>query len=249
MAGYVYIMSNPVHSLIKIGSTEKDPQSRADELHSTNSPHKNVVEYWAIVNDCGTVEKKVHSLLNKYRVNQRREFFDIEVSAAADAIRSASQNTGGIIDDWVSKEVDGKIPTKKEWEAEERRKKDQEAFDKKELGQLAKDKEVKKQIYDDYKSAEYSKQKDIMFEKIDSNFFPLQLGGILFLIGLGSIFFQERPFSVVFMFLGLLVLMGSMRSRHKKKNLICADIIKNLMTYEEYLNTSEFRSSYAARRL
>ena len=67
-------MSNPAHSFIKIGCTEKDPTVRANELFDTNSPFKNIVEYWALVDDWMAVEKVVHAHLNVFRINNKREF-------------------------------------------------------------------------------------------------------------------------------------------------------------------------------
>lgn len=76
--GMVYIMRSSSHGndLYKIGITRRTIEQRAQELSSsTGSPLPfEVLASWE-VEDCGVIEKEVHSRLKKYRVNKKREFF------------------------------------------------------------------------------------------------------------------------------------------------------------------------------
>lgn len=58
MKGWVYIITNEaMPNLLKVGFSTKDPELRANELHTTGVPYRYVVEYEALVNEpmrCGT---------------------------------------------------------------------------------------------------------------------------------------------------------------------------------------------------
>ena len=61
MAGFIYIMSNPAYSRIKIGKSAQDPTKyRAKELYQTGVPEPMKVEYSALVEDEGLLERLVH---------------------------------------------------------------------------------------------------------------------------------------------------------------------------------------------
>lgn len=87
--GYVYILSNPSMSgLVKIGQTRRSPEERARELsHNTSIPADFVVEFEIFTLDRATLEKIMHEKLAPYRVNKKREFFEIGVEQAAEIIK------------------------------------------------------------------------------------------------------------------------------------------------------------------
>jgi hypothetical protein len=77
-AGYIYVMRSAVHpkDVFKVGLTKRDSEARSKELSgSTSSPdHFLVVEEW-YVKDCVLAEKRIHELLETYRINPKREYF------------------------------------------------------------------------------------------------------------------------------------------------------------------------------
>lgn len=90
MSGFVYVMSNPsfIGSTLKIGMSERDPTVfRSDELYSTGVPQPFKVEYFAFVESPMELERKVHRLLDQYRPNANREFFECDLSLAIETIR------------------------------------------------------------------------------------------------------------------------------------------------------------------
>ena len=90
MSGFVYVMSNPsfIGSTLKIGMSERDPTVfRSDELYSTGVPQPFKVEYFAFVESPMDLERKVHKLLDQYRPNAKREFFECDLSLAIETIR------------------------------------------------------------------------------------------------------------------------------------------------------------------
>ena len=78
--GIVYIMVNPaMPNLCKIGSTERgNLTKRITALSGTSVPFPFKCEYSCEVESYEKVEKGIHGLLTKYRVNPTKEFFDIE---------------------------------------------------------------------------------------------------------------------------------------------------------------------------
>lgn len=87
--GYIYLLSNSsMNGLIKIGSTAFSAAVRAKQLSSTTAiPTPFVVAYEVYVNHYQEFEKELHRKLSEYRVNPRREFFEISVESAAKMIR------------------------------------------------------------------------------------------------------------------------------------------------------------------
>lgn len=93
-SGYVYILVNPSFrdNLIKIGLTTRTPEERAKELsRNTGIPNEFVVAYKKHVFDCRVIEKLVHSYLEKYRSNERREFFNLPADLAISVIERISK--------------------------------------------------------------------------------------------------------------------------------------------------------------
>ncbi|MEE0948376.1 MAG: GIY-YIG nuclease family protein [Bacteroidales bacterium] len=88
--GYVYVMINSsMNGLVKIGKTEKAPEERAKELSTaTGIATPFTVVYKRMFNDCDKAEKNAHAILSErgYRVNNKREFFSIDIPEAIDLI-------------------------------------------------------------------------------------------------------------------------------------------------------------------
>jgi len=82
--GYIYILHNPGHSvnLFKIGLTTKTVEERAKQLSGTSSVDKFLIAHSWIVKDCVVAEKLIHNALDGFRMNEKREFFQIEFSEA-----------------------------------------------------------------------------------------------------------------------------------------------------------------------
>jgi hypothetical protein len=79
-SGYIYVMRNPYFgkNIFKIGLTTKEVKLRAEQLSKTSVPDKfHVVQEWN-VKDCIKAEKEIHAQLKNYRVDPRREFFELE---------------------------------------------------------------------------------------------------------------------------------------------------------------------------
>lgn len=92
MKGWVYILSNKaMPNLVKVGFSTKDPESRANELHTTGVPHRFVVEYDALVNEPFRIEQKAHILLKTYHEN--KEWFRCNITTAIIAIRQAANGS------------------------------------------------------------------------------------------------------------------------------------------------------------
>lgn len=84
-AGHVYILTNEAfrERYVKIGKTTRDPKTRADELSNhTGVPMAFEVAFSVETSDCHTLEKIVHERLAEKRINQRREFFEVELQEA-----------------------------------------------------------------------------------------------------------------------------------------------------------------------
>lgn len=96
--GYVYVLMNPsMGNLVKIGKSTRNPQDRAKELSaSTGVATPFVVVYDYYFESCSEAEQYVHTNLenNGYRVSKRREFFEIPIKDAIDAVMKASNHFG-----------------------------------------------------------------------------------------------------------------------------------------------------------
>ena len=87
--GHVYICSNPTYEgMVKIGMTTKRPRERVKDLYNTSVPTPFVLEHsFRITNTTPRAfEASCHKHLDKYRVNQRREFFYLSPEEARDKI-------------------------------------------------------------------------------------------------------------------------------------------------------------------
>jgi len=76
--GYIYVMrsASDRDNIFKIGLTRRTPEARSREVgRGTGVPTKYlVVQEWEVL-DCIAAEQLVHSKLDMYRINKKREFF------------------------------------------------------------------------------------------------------------------------------------------------------------------------------
>lgn len=81
--GIVYILTNPaMPSIVKIGKTTRGMGARLNELYTTGVPLPFECAYAARVEDENKVEHAFHQAFGPYRINPRREFFDIKPEQA-----------------------------------------------------------------------------------------------------------------------------------------------------------------------
>jgi hypothetical protein len=100
---------------VKIGKTQRDPTERAKELSSaTGVPTPFVVVYQCEFQDCYKAELFIHTKLERYRVSNNREFFQLPINIAVDTVLEAknildkSRNPFDILGD--SDNLDGDSP-------------------------------------------------------------------------------------------------------------------------------------------
>jgi hypothetical protein len=87
-AGFIYIIRNPTmeNNVFKIGLTTKKVEERIKQLSKTSVPDKFYkAQEWNVA-DCVTAEKRIHELLKEFRVDPRREFFEVDYSTAVEVI-------------------------------------------------------------------------------------------------------------------------------------------------------------------
>ena len=96
--GYVYVLINPsMPNLVKIGKTTREPKERAKELSSTTGvPVPFIVVYDEFFENCSKAEQYIHTLLadGGFRVSTNREFFEISVKEAIDAVMQTKEYFG-----------------------------------------------------------------------------------------------------------------------------------------------------------
>lgn len=87
---FIYILSNPsLPGLLKIGYTSKNPMERKKELDkATGVPVPFVLEFTKKCINGQQLERAVHNYLECYRVNNRKEFFEISLKDAKTTIDS-----------------------------------------------------------------------------------------------------------------------------------------------------------------
>lgn len=88
-SGYIYILRNPAmeKNIFKIGLTRNKVNDRAEQLSKTSVPDKFYKSQEWNVKDCVRAEKEIHSRLNNFRIDPRREFFKIEYDYAIKTIK------------------------------------------------------------------------------------------------------------------------------------------------------------------
>lgn len=88
--GWVYVMTNPaMPGLVKVGRTARNPSDRAKELRTTGVPGRFKVIHESRAHDAVLAEGLAHHALERYRVANDREFFQVSPSKAAAAVMRA----------------------------------------------------------------------------------------------------------------------------------------------------------------
>ena len=86
---WVYILSNPtIPNTLKIGYTNLSPELRAKQISSSTGvvvPFK--VEWAFRCFDGSLMENEVHIALKEYRINNQREFFQVDLEEAKSVIK------------------------------------------------------------------------------------------------------------------------------------------------------------------
>lgn len=92
--GVVYVLISPaLPGLVKVGWTQRRASDRARELSAaTGVPAAFQVVYEAPFENARAAELRVHSMLGRYRENQRREFFRVAVDDAVKVVRDVLVN-------------------------------------------------------------------------------------------------------------------------------------------------------------
>ena len=82
--GIIYVLTNPaMNGLVKIGKTSRESvDQRLNELYSTGVPVPFECVFAGKVEDESKVEKAFHLAFGPYRLNPKREFFQIEPEQA-----------------------------------------------------------------------------------------------------------------------------------------------------------------------
>jgi len=91
----IYIMSNvSIPGLLKIGYTGKPAEERRKELSkATGVPTPFKLEYIFRLHGRGEeMEREIHRCLEHKRNSSRREFFDVSLNEAIDAVKKISEN-------------------------------------------------------------------------------------------------------------------------------------------------------------
>lgn len=88
--GYVYILKNDAYqdNLFKIGFTKNMPEHRAKQLFNgvTGVPLPFDVVMACKVGNYREAEKNIHLRLKPYRVNHRREFFELPIEICSKVV-------------------------------------------------------------------------------------------------------------------------------------------------------------------
>ena len=88
---FVYVLSNKSYpNTYKIGSTSGTPKDRAAELATTGVLHPFKVEFQIKMKDAEYYEINTHKILNKYRVRNNKEFFELELDKIKDYLQQVS---------------------------------------------------------------------------------------------------------------------------------------------------------------
>ncbi len=82
--GIIYVLTNPaMPGIVKIGKTSRDTvHTRLNELYSTGVPVPFECAFAGRIADEHKVEKAFHLAFGPYRINPKREFFEIEPDQA-----------------------------------------------------------------------------------------------------------------------------------------------------------------------
>ena len=88
MSGFVYLLDNEfMPGVFKVGMTNKSPTSRAKDISSSSGvPVEFGVVCFVEVGDARRVERDVHRVLDRARINRNREFFLLPLPVAVGAL-------------------------------------------------------------------------------------------------------------------------------------------------------------------
>ena len=87
-------MSNPsfLYDVFKVGRSFSDPEKRCTQLFTTGVPTPFNLEFKLYVNNAELFEKRIHKLLDKYRIFNKREFFKINKNELIEIIKKENDN-------------------------------------------------------------------------------------------------------------------------------------------------------------
>ena len=91
--GWVYVMRNPAfrEPLLKIGKTRRPPPQRAAELGAATAvPEGFQLIYFIHASNHHNAEKMVHRMLTEYRKSSSKEFFNVSLRVAFEALDCAA---------------------------------------------------------------------------------------------------------------------------------------------------------------
>jgi hypothetical protein len=93
--GFVYVLGNDcMPGIYKIGMTEKAPQERLEQLSSSTSvPEPFWMAFFAQVRNAPKVERDLHEVFWKERVNDSREFFRAPLREIYDAVEDRADRS------------------------------------------------------------------------------------------------------------------------------------------------------------
>ena len=95
----MYVLANEgMPGALKIGSTTRNPFTRAKELQTTGVPHPFVVVAAVRVNDVKVVEKAIHHELSRraLRIKGDREFFSVDVAEVLRVVAALCDGDGEV---------------------------------------------------------------------------------------------------------------------------------------------------------
>lgn len=99
-AGYVYVLSNEaMPGIVKIGMTQRHPDTRLREINAATGVLPFRIEAVIESRNARWTEKAVHEKLVGRRVNERREFFKVDVGEATRIISSVARQQGLVAHD------------------------------------------------------------------------------------------------------------------------------------------------------
>ena len=115
--GYIYILHNPSlrDDYLKIGITTRSPQERAAELSArTGVAQQYVVVYQRWVMNPNNAEAKIHTYLDRYRINEKREFFQLPLEEAIQAVRCIADEEAQI-EQWSGRHLITEVSAPIRW--------------------------------------------------------------------------------------------------------------------------------------
>jgi hypothetical protein len=82
-SGFIYVLENEsMPGIVKIGMTTRLPEARAAELWTTGVPTPFTIAFSIYCEACSEYESAIHQEFSYCRVNESREFFEIDTKKA-----------------------------------------------------------------------------------------------------------------------------------------------------------------------